>query len=182
MAYTGNIPVAAGLSSFSAIVVATSEAAVALNNLEVKPQKFVDSLISPQYAEVIKRIMKSHKTPEEYEIRSVLMYGIAECRRSFICGKLLEKGDLEGFGRMMNISHDGDRVAKLDLDKVATINLNKVAALDLKNIMQKFEYDISDNALNALINDLRSEDVSRVYSAQIENQPGGYAYRSDLIF
>ncbi|MDD4296930.1 MAG: hypothetical protein PHC69_08225, partial [Ruminiclostridium sp.] len=95
--------------------------------------------------------------------------------RSFICGKLLEKGDLEGFGRMMNISHDGDRVAKLDLDKVATLDLNKVAALDLKNIMQKFEYDISDNALNALINDLRSEDVSRVYSAQIENQPGGYA-------
>ena len=337
MAFTGNIPIAAGLSSSSAIVVATAEASVALNNLDVIPQKFVDlcgegewfvgsrggagdhaaikfgqrgyiatlsffpfkykgsfefpkgykiliansfvkankttnakdlfnqrvasyefgfmmfkdrfpqyrdkvnhirdinpenlgvtpskiysmlldipekipsdkifSIISPEYAKDIKRIMKTHKVPEEYEIRPILMYGIAECRRSFIFGKLLEKGDFEGFGRMMNISHDGDRVAKLDLDKVAKLDLNKVAklnldsdmnevteldlcrvaktdldtdinkmaALDLKNIMQKFEYDISDNALKALIDDLRSEDVSRVYSAQIENQPGGYA-------
>jgi N-acetylgalactosamine kinase len=287
MAYNGNIPVAAGLSSSSAIVVATAEAAVALNNLEVKPQRFVDlcgegewfvgsrggagdhaaikfgqrgyiatlsffpfeykgafefpkgykiliansfvkankttnakdlfnqhvasyefgfmmfkdrfpeykvhhlrdinpenlgvppskiytmlleipekipsdkifTLVSPEYTQDIKRIMKSHKTPKEYEIRSVLMYGIAECRRSFICGKLLENGDLEGFGRMMNISHDGDRVAKLDSN----------------DVMKRYEYDLSDNALKALIDDLRSEDVSRVYSAQIENQPGGYA-------
>ncbi|NLY18963.1 MAG: NTP transferase domain-containing protein [Clostridiaceae bacterium] len=289
MAFNGNIPVAAGLSSSSAIVVATAEAAVALNNLDVKPQKFVDlcgegewfvgsrggagdhaaikfgqrgyiatlgffpfrykgsfefpkgyklliansfvkankttnardlfnqrvasyefgfmmfkdkfpeykdkvrhirdinpenlgvtpskiysmlleipekipsdkisSIISPEYANDIKRIMKTHKVPKEYEIRSVLMYGIAECRRSFIFGKLMEKGDLEGVGRMMKISHDGDRVARLDEN----------------NKMQKYEYDLSDDVLKSLIDDLKSEDVSRVYSAQIENQPGGYA-------
>lgn len=42
MAFTGNIPVAAGLSSSSAIVVASAEAAVALNQLDVTPQSFVD--------------------------------------------------------------------------------------------------------------------------------------------
>ena len=42
MLFSGNIPVAAGLSSSSAMVVATAEAAVALNGLVVSPQDFVD--------------------------------------------------------------------------------------------------------------------------------------------
>ncbi|MCD4825206.1 MAG: NTP transferase domain-containing protein [Phycisphaerae bacterium] len=39
---SGNIPMGAGLSSSSAMVVAFAEAAVALNNLDVQPQDFVD--------------------------------------------------------------------------------------------------------------------------------------------
>lgn len=42
MAVCGNIPVAAGLSSSSAIVVAAAEAALALNGLELTPQQFVN--------------------------------------------------------------------------------------------------------------------------------------------
>jgi len=42
MAVCGNIPVAAGLSSSSAIVVATAESAVALHGLELTPQQFVN--------------------------------------------------------------------------------------------------------------------------------------------
>jgi len=38
----GNIPMGAGLSSSSAVVVAVAEAAVALNGLDVTPQQFVD--------------------------------------------------------------------------------------------------------------------------------------------
>ncbi len=289
MAFNGNIPVAAGLSSSSAIVVATAEAAVAINNLDVTPQQFVDlcgegewfvgsrggagdhaamkfaqrgyiaSLgffpfgyrgavefpkgykllvansfmkankttnakdlfnqrvasyefgfmmikdrfptlkeklkylrdlnpetlgvtpsyiysmllaipekvsadnlfkeISSEYHQDIKRIMATHKTPKEYEIRTVIMYGIAECRRSFLCAKLLEQGDFEGFGRMMNISHDGDRIVMFDE----------------KGVMHKFDYDLSDKVLQSLIDDLKSENVERVARAQLENQPGGYA-------
>jgi len=39
---TGDIPMGAGLSSSSAVVVAVAEAAVALNGLDVTPQQFVD--------------------------------------------------------------------------------------------------------------------------------------------
>lgn len=42
MAVCGNIPVAAGLSSSSAVVVATAESAVALHGLELTPQQFVN--------------------------------------------------------------------------------------------------------------------------------------------
>jgi N-acetylgalactosamine kinase len=42
MAVCGNIPVAAGLSSSSAIVVATAESALALQGLEITPQQFVN--------------------------------------------------------------------------------------------------------------------------------------------
>jgi N-acetylgalactosamine kinase len=42
MVVLGNIPIAAGLSSSSAIVVASAEAAVALNGLEVTSQQFVN--------------------------------------------------------------------------------------------------------------------------------------------
>lgn len=42
MAVTGNIPMAAGLSSSSALVVATAEACVGLNRFDVTPRQFVD--------------------------------------------------------------------------------------------------------------------------------------------
>lgn len=42
MAVSGNIPIAAGLSSSSAMVVATAEAVIALNDLDVSPSQFVD--------------------------------------------------------------------------------------------------------------------------------------------
>jgi hypothetical protein len=36
----------------------------------------------PERIEEIKRIQKSHKIPEYYEVRSVMLFGIAECLRS----------------------------------------------------------------------------------------------------
>ncbi|MCE5266624.1 MAG: NTP transferase domain-containing protein [Planctomycetaceae bacterium] len=42
MAISGNIPVAAGLSSSSSIVVATLQSAIALNNFDVTSQQFID--------------------------------------------------------------------------------------------------------------------------------------------
>ena len=286
MAYTGNIPIAAGLSSSSAIVVSTAEAAVAINNLDVKPQKFVDlcgkgewfvgsrggagdhaamkygergniaslgffpfgyresfpfpegykliiansfikankttnakdsfnqriasyefgfmmikdkypeyeeklqhlrdinpdnlevkqseiyrmllslpekvkpedlfDMISTGYHNDIRRILKTHKAPEYYYVRSVMMYGVAECRRSFMCARLLKDRDFDKFGQMMKISHDGDRV--FDTDNNCD-----------------YDWQVSREKLNSLITDLMSEDFYKVYSAQIQNQPGGYA-------
>ena len=42
LAVTGNVPIAAGLSSSSTIVVATLQAAIALNNLELTSRQFID--------------------------------------------------------------------------------------------------------------------------------------------
>ncbi len=42
MALSGNVPIAAGLSSSSTIVVATLQAAIALNNFDLTSQQFID--------------------------------------------------------------------------------------------------------------------------------------------
>ena len=42
MALTGNVPIAAGLSSSSTLVVATLQAAIALNNFDLTSQQFID--------------------------------------------------------------------------------------------------------------------------------------------
>jgi len=41
-AVTGDIPVAAGLSSSSAVLVAVAHAAVAINDFDLEPRQFVD--------------------------------------------------------------------------------------------------------------------------------------------
>jgi N-acetylgalactosamine kinase len=40
----------------------------------------------------------------------VCLFGIAECLRSRDCVQYLTDGDVAGFGRLMTISHDGDRI------------------------------------------------------------------------
>ena len=48
----------------------------------------------------------------DFALRDVALYGIAECERSRMTGDLLDRGDMAALGRTMNISHDGDRVAR----------------------------------------------------------------------
>ncbi len=54
----------------------------------------------------------THAEPAPYHPRGVLLYGIAEILRSRMCVDLLEAGRVEEFGRLMKISHDGDRVSR----------------------------------------------------------------------
>jgi N-acetylgalactosamine kinase len=127
------------------------------------PEKMTSDEVHEQlseYKDKIERIQKSHKIPEYYEIRSVVLYGIAECDRSNRCYELLKKGDYKTLGRLMNISHDGDRVWKDN---------------------KPFDYSASDSYLRSLISDLSSEVPERVERAQIYNQPGGYACSTKVI-
>ncbi len=48
----------------------------------------------------------------DFPLRDVALFGLAECDRSARTARLLDEGDMVGLGRMMNISHDGDRVAR----------------------------------------------------------------------
>ena len=83
----------------------------------------------------------------------------AEIMRSKICIDYLERGEVDTFGALMKISHDGDRVARLGEG----------------GKYHPFEADSSDQYLNNLIADLSSEDPMRVLNAQLYMQPGSYA-------
>lgn len=56
------------------------------------------------------RVFSSHSDPGHYTIRDVVAYGVGECERSRVAADLLENNDLAGFGELMLLSHDGDRV------------------------------------------------------------------------
>lgn len=61
-------------------------------------------------------------------------------------------------GRLMNVSHDGDRVIAIDKDG------NEL----------EYRAPISNDHLFSLIDDLESGDLERVERAQLQWQPGGY--------
>jgi N-acetylgalactosamine kinase len=111
-----------------------------------------------EYEARITKLSATHAAPASYALRPVLLYGIAECRRSWIAGDLLERGEIADFGAMMQVSHDGDRV---------------VRRLDGK--VEPYASAFDDAYLHRLVADLRSEDPRRVAAAQLERQPGGYA-------
>lgn len=114
----------------------------------------------PEYKEELERIMRSHEPPERYEIRSTMLYGIAECQRAQMCIEFLKNKDYESLGKLMIISHNGDRVFKNG---------------------KPYDYSTSDKYLVRLIEDLSSEEPKRVFKAQIYNQPGGYACSTETI-
>jgi len=105
--------------------------------------------------EDLDRLFETHKEPENgYNIRDVLLYGISECRRSDICGNLLKLNKIKEFGKLMYISHDGDRVVKF-----------------LKNgKKRKWNYRVSDEYLKKLINFCEKNDKR----GEIYYQPGAY--------
>jgi N-acetylgalactosamine kinase len=52
--------------------------------------------------------------PSGYGVRKVCLFGLAECKRGEICIAFLQNGEIEKFGELMYISHDGDRIARFD--------------------------------------------------------------------
>jgi len=49
-----------------------------------------------------------------YPIRDIVLFGISECERSRRSPDLLKEGLVSDFGKLMKISHNGDRVASFD--------------------------------------------------------------------
>ena len=70
-----------------------------------------------QMAEVerdrLERLFLSHEAPADgYAVRGVVLFGLAEMARAQRCLDLLKQDDARGLGRVMNTSHDGDRVSR----------------------------------------------------------------------
>lgn len=115
----------------------------------------------PEDRERLMRVFGSHAEPAGgYEVRRVALYGIAEIRRARVITGLLAAGDVAGVGRLMNISHDGDRVSRV-------AGAGRAA----------YDNSCSDAAVQSLRDRLAEGDDS----AAVHFQPGGYGCSTPLI-
>lgn len=126
---------------------------------ETMTRKDFRAILSKGHRELLESNFATHAEPESYSPRGVLLFGISEILRSRMCVELLETGQVETFGRLMQVSHDGDRVSRPGPD----------------GAYQPVENDCSDEYLHRRIADLGSEDPHRVLGAQLYMQPGLYA-------
>lgn len=92
-----------------------------------------------------------------YPIRGVVLFGLSEFERSRRYADCLKNGDIKTIGRLMNASHDGDRVE-------ITINHQS----------RPYSAPISNLHLLKLMEDLDSGLPERVLAAQLEWQSGSY--------
>jgi N-acetylgalactosamine kinase len=112
----------------------------------------------PESEHKLHRVFRSHNEPEQgYQIRQVCLYGIAECIRADMVPDCLRKGDVMGFGELISISHDGDRMTKL-------VNGKRVPT----------DNSYPNERIDALIKDLESGDPQLMSRARLWRQGGGY--------
>ena len=88
-----------------------------------------------------KRKYNFNETPQIIPIRKVIAYGISECERSKMFYQFIKKSDIISAGKLMNISHNGDRVIKYNYEKKSKPNLynnetddNKIKAYTESNM------------------------------------------------
>ena len=125
------------------------------------PEKMTrDELRELLPADQLESLFDSHKAPADgmYPIRGVVLYGLAECERSRHFADALKANSLEEIGRLMNVSHDGDRVVRLSPDGETL----------------PYSSPTDNSYLLGLIDDLESGDPQRVLQAQLQWQPGSY--------
>jgi len=123
------------------------------------------NLLGPKHSQLLEANFATHKDPGQYDIRGVLLFGIAEMARSKICINYLEQGKIDLFGQLMKISHDGDRIIALGADG--------------KYYRIKGIY--TDEYIGRLISSLVSEDPEKVLRAQLYQQSGEYACSTEEI-
>jgi N-acetylgalactosamine kinase len=104
------------------------------------------------------KCFETHEEPAQgYKVRQVVAYGISECLRSHMAADFLRRGDVEGFGELINISHDGDRVT--GLKGTERVKLDK---------------SISAEKIRSLTRDSASDQPERRERAKLLRQPGGF--------
>ncbi|HNQ35788.1 MAG TPA: NTP transferase domain-containing protein, partial [bacterium] len=90
-----------------------------------------------------------------YPVRAVVIFGLAECQRSYLGPNLMRRGQVEEFGRWMSVSHDGDRV----------VSWNE------EGLSRPFTVDYSDPALDRLIREARRDREESL----LRRQPGSFS-------
>jgi N-acetylgalactosamine kinase len=100
---------------------------------------------------------------DEFPVRGVCLFGVAECARSRVCPELLKNGDIHYLAELINISHDGDRVKRLNENGEMVPHRN----------------DISDKYLDELIKMRKTHPHRREFT--LAYQPGDYACSTEEI-
>ncbi len=112
----------------------------------------------PDQTERLFRLYGTHGEPAEgYAVRAVCLFGLAECQRSRLAAGRLKAGDVVGFGDLMNLSHEGDRLSRL-------VGGRRAPHTPV----------VGDAHLLQLIADRRSRESARLRSSTIWRQPGAY--------
>ena len=82
-------------------------------------------------------LFSPHSEPGEgYRLRQVVMFGIGECARSQEGVNLLKANNLEGFGRLKRLSHNGDRQFQFAAGSTKPVD-NRLSDGDIKRLMDE---------------------------------------------
>ncbi len=113
----------------------------------------------PSHRERLLQIFKTHEDPPDgYKVRQVGLFGLAECQRGEITARLLRNGEVDKFGQLMYISHDGDRAVSFAED----------------GTKKKWDNRADDEYLDRLISVLGNPDPEARKGARLYIQSGGY--------
>jgi len=93
----------------------------------------------------------------DFAVRGVALYGLAECERAMRAGELLQCNEAAALGGVMNLSHDGERVAQWNPKRAP------------------FECAATDAVLDRLARDAASVRPLADCGAALWQQPGSYA-------
>jgi N-acetylgalactosamine kinase len=109
----------------------------------------------------------AHQPPADglYPIRGVVLFGLAEMERARLYADYLKENRISQIGRIMNTSHNGDRVSCFAPD----------------GSEEPYRAPDSNTYLLDLMEDLESGNPDRVNRAQLEWQPGGYGCSLPVI-
>ncbi|MCD6351566.1 MAG: hypothetical protein J7M26_05560 [Armatimonadetes bacterium] len=130
-----------------------------VKRLPVRADRFLLRQLLQDRSDWLEQIFTTHREPTEYPLRSVFLYGVAECERSRRFSEYLAAGELEKVGRLMQLSHCGDRVVQFDPDGTARL----------------WNHDYDDGVLDRLSEMAANEDEAVRQQADLMWQPGGYA-------
>ena len=123
------------------------------------------TMLAAEHRDLIEANFATHAEPERYNPRGVLLFGTSEIVRAGMCVDYLETARVEQFGRLMEISHNGDRISLPGPG----------------GKYRKTPEPCTDDYLNRLIAEVDCEDPRKVAGAQLHVQPGSYACSTPQI-
>ena len=110
----------------------------------------------------LERIFSTHRDPAGgYAVRKVALFGLAEIARARQFARLLKERDMKAAGRLMTVSHDGDRVSMANESGERSPYVNEVSNMLLVTLKKKLTGGDS--------------------LASLHLQPGGYGCSTELI-